>query len=369
MVGVSAVAVDAEPVERRDAHRDREIAVRSAARERCACERKPDLVRNPGGLVEDDINAPVARESRAGDLAGYRRFDIRPHGFERQDLRLHLVGTRAVAEAQVDLDHAILGNRIAGGAAIDQPDIGCDSARAVVETLDREHQLRHGRDRAAPLVRVGTCMRRPAVRADDEDADALARRYDLAAVTRRLGDEDVAMAARLPLNEAARRGAAQFLVRGEQERDRQRRAPPRPRNPPVCRDRDRESALHVVDAGPVDPVALAAPGELAGKRADRMHGIHVAQHQDARLVACRIAAHAQDVAKRTDCWLPFAYGPGAFEELHDRVEHRLTPSTLREGLSISTMLWISSRMASLSTRSCRKDDMSAWYLLRNGAQE
>src|SRR5262249_22598069 len=55
--------------------------------------------------------------------------------------------------------------------------------------------------------------------------------------------------------------------------------------------------LHVVDAWPVDPVALATIGELAGECADRMYSIHVAKHQDAWVVARRITAHEQNIAE------------------------------------------------------------------------
>src|SRR5262245_66682526 len=69
-------------------------------------------------------------------------------------------------------------------------------------------------------------------------------------------------------------------------------------NPAERRDTEHQPSLHVVNAWPVDPVALATVGELAGQCADRMHGIHVAQHQNAWLVARRITAHEQNVAKR-----------------------------------------------------------------------
>src|SRR5258705_13342249 len=77
VVGVGAITVDAEPVERRDAHLDSEIAVRAAADERRTFEREADLPRNGGGSLKDEINPPIAREGGARDLAGHRYFDIR----------------------------------------------------------------------------------------------------------------------------------------------------------------------------------------------------------------------------------------------------------------------------------------------------
>src|SRR3982075_541017 len=258
VVGVGGITVDAEPVERRDAHLDSEIAVRAAADDRRTFEREADLPRNGGGSLKDEINPPIAREGWARDLAGYRYFDIWARRLEGQDLRLHLACACAVTEAQVDLDRTILGDSIPGGAAIDQANIGRDTPRAIVQTLDRKRDLRHGEHRVAPLVGVPAGMCRPPVRADDESTDAFARGHDLAAVARRLGDEDVAMPRRLPFDDVARGQAAQFFVRREQECNWQRGAPARLRNPAECCDREHQPALHVIDARSINSVVLAS---------------------------------------------------------------------------------------------------------------
>jgi hypothetical protein len=52
-----------------------------------------------------------------------------------------------------------------------------------------------------------------------------------------------------------------------------------------------------------------------------MDRIHVAEHQNARLVARRIAADPQDVAKGRRRLLALAHGAGSFEEARNRLEH------------------------------------------------
>jgi len=44
-------------------------------------------------------------------------------------------------------------------AMTDQPDIGRDAARRIVEGIDRKHDLRHGDDSVAALVRITASMR------------------------------------------------------------------------------------------------------------------------------------------------------------------------------------------------------------------
>src|SRR5262249_61436756 len=104
---------------------------------------------------------------------------------------------------QAPLDPSFFRDRISPGAARDQPDIRRNAARRIVERVDRKHDLGHGDDRVAALVRLAAGMRGPAAGADYEDADALALGHDLAAGARRLGDEHVTLGARLAFNEAA----------------------------------------------------------------------------------------------------------------------------------------------------------------------
>src|SRR6516162_4187850 len=174
-------------------------------------------------------------------------------------------------------------------------------------------------------------MRGPAMGAHDKSADALARGHDLAAVARGLGDENIAIAARLPFDEAARDGAAHFLVRREEERDRQRGMPPRARDALVGRDREHQPAFHVVDPWPVNPVALPPPWQLASERPQGMNGIHMTQHQDARLVAAGMTAHPQNVTERIAGEIAFAHGTSTVEEMHNRLEHAVDAGGMARG--------------------------------------
>ena len=117
----------------------------------------------------------------------------------RDDFRalgLHLACIRGVTETKVHLYHAFFGDGISSGAARDQPDIRRNTAPRIVQPIDRKHDLRHSNDSVAALVRITAGVRRPASGADNEDADPLTLGHDLAAVTRRLGDEHVTLAAR-----------------------------------------------------------------------------------------------------------------------------------------------------------------------------
>ena len=123
----------------------------------------------------------------------------------RDDFRalgLHLACIRGVTETKVHLYHAFFGDGISSGAARDQPDIRRNTAPRIVQPIDRKHDLRHSNDSVAALVRITAGVRRPASGADNEDADPLTLGHDLAAVTRRLGDEHVTLAARLAFDDA-----------------------------------------------------------------------------------------------------------------------------------------------------------------------
>ena len=63
------------------------------------------------------------------------------------------------------------------------------------------------------------------------------------------------------------------------------------------REGDERPALHVVDAGPVGDVALDAEGQGARERADVVHRVEMAQHEDAGLVAPPGRGHHQMVAE------------------------------------------------------------------------
>src|ERR1700738_867720 len=159
VIGMRPVAVDAKPVERRNAHGHGKIAVRAAARSRRADERKIDLFGDRRSFLKDELDTALTLERRARDLAGNRRLDTGPRGCQRLNLRLHLACACHLAEAQINLDAAFLRDRIAGRAASDQPDIGRDPARSILHGLDGKHQLHHGGDGAAALPRVAARAR------------------------------------------------------------------------------------------------------------------------------------------------------------------------------------------------------------------
>ena len=183
-----------------------------------------------------------------------------------------------------------------------------------------------------PLWCDVACVRRPAARAHHVSPGALALGHDLAAAALGLGDEHVAVARALLLDRLARADAADLLVGVEQERERQ---PPRhlvARQLPEGGNGQHQPALHVVDAGAVDLVALAPERQGAGQRADGVHGVDVAQHQDARLVAAGIAGHAQHVAEPVVVGLEaLEHRAGAFEPAGDRVQHAVDAGLVAGG--------------------------------------
>src|SRR5260221_14337163 len=76
MIRVCAVAIDAKPVQRWDAHRDGEIPVRSTADSCCALELEADLLCNGSSLVEHEVDCTPAHERRPRDLARHARLDV-----------------------------------------------------------------------------------------------------------------------------------------------------------------------------------------------------------------------------------------------------------------------------------------------------
>src|SRR5437868_12232313 len=116
MIGVRAVAIDAKPVERRDAHRHREIPVRSTADSGCAFELEADLLRNRSCLVEYEVDSASTHERRPRDLARHSRLDVGSRGFQCPDPLFHLACTPLITETQVHLAPAFFRNRIASGA-------------------------------------------------------------------------------------------------------------------------------------------------------------------------------------------------------------------------------------------------------------
>ena len=141
------------------------------------------------------------------------------------------------------------------------------------------------------------------------------------------------MARALLLDRLARADAADLLVGVEQEGERQ---PPRhlvARHLPEGGDREHQPTLHVVDTGAVDLVALAPEGQRARQRAEGVHGVDVAQHQDARLVAAGIAGHAQHVAEPvvSSVLKRSMHRARAFEPADDHIQHAVDAGLVAGG--------------------------------------
>ena len=94
----------------------------------------------------------------------------------------------------------------------------------------------------------------------------------------------------------ARGRAADFLVRREHVGHRQLRAL-RPRDLAERLERQIRAALHVEQARPVQPVAVAAERQRAAQGADRMHGVDVREDHDPRPLPGGLVAHDQVVGE------------------------------------------------------------------------
>ena len=90
------------------------------------------------------------------------------------------------------------------------------------------------------------------------------------------------MAHSFRLDQVARRRAADLLIAGEQECDRQRGREAEPLQHPHRFECEEVTALHVEDARPVTAILLAPPWQRV-ERADRMHRVEVAHDEDAGL--------------------------------------------------------------------------------------
>src|SRR5690606_20378926 len=125
-------------------------------------------------------------------------------------------------------------------------------------------------------------MARPAARFDIETGNGVAAGYHAPIAASRLRHKDIFVARGFRLDQAARRGAADLLVTGEQYRDRQRGRDRSALQLAHRLQRKIVAALHVEHARPVAALALLPPGE-AVDRAQRMHRVEMAEDQDTRL--------------------------------------------------------------------------------------
>jgi len=97
---------------------------------------------------------------------------------------------RAVTEAQVDLDVQSSATYSCGSPAIRPTLVVMPRVRSFQTSIASTISAM-ARMALRPLSGLLPAVRRPSAGADDESTDAFARGHDLAAVARRLGDEDV----------------------------------------------------------------------------------------------------------------------------------------------------------------------------------
>ena len=114
-----------------------------------------------------------------------------------------------------------------------------------------------------------------------EAGDGIAAGDHAAVGAGRFRDQHVFVAGGLGFDQVAGGRAADFLVAGEQHGDRQPGAQAGALQLADRFQRQVVAALHVQDARPPGAVALA-PERQFRQRADRVHGVEVAHHQDAR---------------------------------------------------------------------------------------
>ena len=98
---------------------------------------------------------------------------------------------------------------------------------------------------------------------------------------RGFGHQHIALAQRLLFDHLAAGRAADLLVRNELEGDGQLRFQAEPAQKLQRMESHAHAALHVVDAGAIDAVALDRDGKVASDRIRAMDGIEMAEHQDA----------------------------------------------------------------------------------------
>ena len=138
-------------------------------------------------------------------------------------------------------------------------------------------------DRAAAVLRPRAGMRRHALDEHLEARDALAPGDDLAAVARRLRHQHIFCLAPLGLDQRARGRAADLLVGDQKLRDAERRLRAIGANLAKRMIGQIRAALHVVDAGAERAIAVDLERQPLDE-SHRMHGVEMAQHQNARRV-------------------------------------------------------------------------------------
>src|SRR4051812_39860227 len=321
---MGALAVGAEPVERRDAQSSGEVAVAAAAGQRHVSQLLADLAIDRLRFLEQRRDAGVLLIGRPVHAALDRELDVLADRLEGQEPVHHLLGELLARHTQVDLGRALGRHDVDAGAAIDQPDVAGDAAGIVGLGLDADDLPRHLGDGAAAILVAHAGVARGALHLEGESPDALARGDDLVAVAAGLHDQRVLVAARCLLDAGPRGRAADLLLGDEQEGDRQLGLLALPDQVAQRVIGDVAAGLHVVDAGAEDAVAFAAHLELLLDHADRMDRVEMGQHQDALTVAGapfgrRLAL--QDVAEAVDARDALELQPEIAELAFDVIDH------------------------------------------------
>ena len=193
---------------------------------------------------------------------------------------VHLVGVFERGDAQVDGSRAGLRNHVIGSATCNLTDVERNPAGVVGHAFDGNDLVRHLQNGAAAVGMPDAGMRGAAVGGDLIAADTLAGDDDLAAVARGFGDEHIFGAFGRRLDQDARGGAADFLVRCVEQANRQVLQSRIRGDGAIGGKRQIGATFHVADARAVSLVALDAEGQIGGQGAERMHGIEMAEHKN-----------------------------------------------------------------------------------------
>ncbi len=182
-------------------------------------------------------------------------------------------------DANIGHRPALRRHHVGAQTAVDGAHIHRHATLGIVEreqTLDHMGQLEDG---AGAALGVEPGMGRLALDGDGETGDPLARGLEPAGRTQRgFQYEDANDPSRQPLDRAPAVTTADLFIRIDEQQRRDRRFRLETRKRLQRQDRLDDTAFHVIDAGTADPLALDL--ERHGlKRAERPHGVVVAQHQ------------------------------------------------------------------------------------------
>ena len=131
-----------------------------------------------------------------------------------------------------------------------------------------------------------------------EARDRVAARHDADGAKRGLGNEHVLIVCRLRFDEFARAWRPHFLVRRQQEGDRQRRRNRRGAQLANGFQGGVIAALHVENARPEALVSVATPRQFL-QRSQRMDSVHVASDEDPRFAGLTMGKAGANATSET----------------------------------------------------------------------